>query len=65
MFTSLVPEWLDEFCSDLISKSFLILGHCTMNLNIPAKNYGPFRWDLEHKIAIFSEMALKIFIKFQ
>lgn len=36
MCASLVPEWLDRFCSYSIFKSLSVLGRCSANLNFPA-----------------------------
>jgi hypothetical protein len=36
MCESLVPERLDGFCSNSVSKHLFIIGQCPVNMNFPA-----------------------------
>jgi hypothetical protein len=42
-----------------------ILGHCPVNMNIPAPNVGVLQVGCKHKMAIFLKMDVMMLIKVQ
>jgi hypothetical protein len=62
MYTLLAPEQLDGFHSCSIFMSLSVIGQCLVNMNTLAPNTGAHHLGPEHKIAIFSKMAVNKFI---
>jgi hypothetical protein len=60
MCALLAPEWLDK-----VLKYLSIIDRCPVNMDILAPKIEALQMGPENQIAIFTNMALTIMIKFQ